>query len=62
MYLQTEIRFKNKSPVSFLINKKCSECHMQADSMLKSALEEGRSLEFCPSCGRLLIPETAKIY
>ncbi len=62
MYLQTEVRFKNKSPVSFLIDKKCSECHMQADSMLKSSLEEGRSLEFCPSCGRLLIPETAKIY
>ncbi len=62
MYLQTEMRFKNKSPVSFLIDKKCSECHMQADSMLKSSLEEGRSLEFCPSCGRLLIPETAKIY
>lgn len=62
MYMQTEMQFINKSPVSFLIEKKCSECHMQADSMLKSSLEEGRSLEFCPSCGRLLIPETAKIY
>ena len=62
MYIEVELRFKNKSPVSFLIEKKCSECHMIADSQLKISLEEGRSLEFCPSCGRLLIPETAKIY
>lgn len=62
MYLETQSRFKDKSPVSFLIEKKCSECHMQADSQLKTSLEEGRSLEFCPSCSRLLIPETAKIY
>jgi predicted nucleic acid-binding Zn-ribbon protein len=62
MYREVELKFKNKSPVSFLIDKKCSECHMLADSMLKTSLEEGRSLEFCPSCGRMLIPETAKIY
>jgi predicted nucleic acid-binding Zn-ribbon protein len=62
MYIEVEGRFRNKNPVSFLIDKKCSECHMTADSMLKLSLEEGRSIEFCPSCGRLLIPETAKIY
>jgi predicted nucleic acid-binding Zn-ribbon protein len=62
LYLETEKKFKPKRPVSYLIDKKCSECHMLADSMLKNSLEEGRSIEFCPSCGRLLIPETAKIY
>lgn len=62
LYLELEIKFKPKSPVSFLIDKKCSECHMQTDSVLKNSLEEGRSIEVCPSCGRLLIPETAKIY
>lgn len=61
-YLEISTKFKLKSPVSFLIDKKCSECHMQADATLKSSLEEGRSFEFCPSCGRLLIPETSKIY
>lgn len=62
LYLELEIKYKNKNAVSFLIDKKCSECHMQVDSQLKTSLEEGRSIETCPSCGRLLIPETAKIY
>ncbi|RPJ78760.1 MAG: hypothetical protein EHM20_03145 [Alphaproteobacteria bacterium] len=62
LYLELEKKFKPKSPVSFLIDKKCSECHMQTDSILKNSLEEGRSIETCPACSRLLIPETAKIY
>lgn len=62
LYLELEKKFKPKRPVSYLIDKKCSECHMLADSILKNSLEEGRSIEICPSCNRLLIPETAKIY
>lgn len=62
LYLELAAKYNPKSPVSFLIDKKCSECHMQTDSLLKNSLEEGRSIEMCPSCGRLLIPETAKIY
>lgn len=60
LYLELEKKYKPKSPVSYLIDKKCSECHMQADSILKNSLEEGRSIETCPSCGRLLIPETVQ--
>jgi predicted nucleic acid-binding Zn-ribbon protein len=62
LYLVSEKKFAPKRPVSYLIDKKCSECHMMTDSILKNSLEEGRSIENCPSCGRLLIPETAKIY
>ena len=62
LYLVSEKKFNPKRPVSYLIDKKCSECHMLTDSNLKNSLEEGRSIENCPSCGRLLIPETAKIY
>lgn len=61
-YKEIEKKFAPKRPVSFLIDKKCSQCHMQVDSIFKSSLEEGRSMETCPNCGRLLIPETAKIY
>lgn len=61
-YLELEKKFKPKRPVAYLIDKKCSQCHMQVDSILKASLEEGRSFETCPTCGRLLIPETAKIY
>lgn len=61
-YLDLEKKFKPKSPVAYLIDKKCTNCHMQVDSIFKASIEEGRSFETCPNCGRLLIPETAKIY
>jgi predicted nucleic acid-binding Zn-ribbon protein len=62
IYLDLEIKFKPKNCVSYLVDKKCTACHMMTDSTLRSSLEEGRSLECCPNCSRLLIPETAKIY
>ncbi|MBP9682218.1 MAG: hypothetical protein KBD76_12500 [Bacteriovorax sp.] len=61
-YHELETKFAPKSPVAYLIDKKCTQCHMQVDSVFKASLEEGRSFEVCPNCGRLLIPETAKIY
>ena len=62
LYQEVENKFKKGGPVAFLIDKKCSKCHMLLDSTHKQSLESGRSLEFCPSCSRLLIPETAKNY
>lgn len=62
LYLELEKNFKGKKPVGFLLQKKCSECHMQVDTLMRASLEEGKSIEFCPNCNRLLIPETAKIY
>jgi predicted nucleic acid-binding Zn-ribbon protein len=51
-----------KAGVAFIHERACSKCHLQVSSILKSSVEEGRALECCPSCGRFLIPETAKIY
>lgn len=61
-YQNAKKKFDQTPALSFLLAKKCSICHMQADSMLKLNLEEGRSIEHCPSCGRLMLPETSKIY
>ncbi len=61
-YLELEKKFAPKRPVAYLIDKKCTQCHMQVDSVFKASLEEGRSFETCPNCSRLLIPDTAKIY
>jgi len=61
-YHELEKKFLPKRPVAFLIDKKCNQCHMQVDFFFKSSLGEGRSFETCPNCGRLLIPETAKIF
>ena len=62
LYLDLEKRMSPKSAISFLIDRKCSACHMQADSVLASSLDAGRSLETCPSCSRLLIPDSARVY
>jgi predicted nucleic acid-binding Zn-ribbon protein len=62
LYLDLEKRFAPKGPVSFLIAKKCTACHMQVDAILSQSLDEGRSLETCPSCSRLLIPDSARLY
>lgn len=61
-YFAVEKQLSPKKHTSFLINKKCGECHMQTDSSLKNNLEAGISLEVCPHCGRFLIPETSRIY
>jgi predicted nucleic acid-binding Zn-ribbon protein len=62
LYQELDKKFRPKSlPVSFLIDKKCMACHMTMDALLKQSVEEGRSLESCPYCSRLLIPETARI-
>lgn len=62
LYLDLEKRLAPKSAVSFLVAKKCTACHMQVDSVLSQSLDEGRSLETCPSCSRLLIPDSSRLY
>ena len=62
LYLDLEKRMAPKSAVSFLVDRKCTACHMQVDSVLASSLDAGRSLETCPSCSRLLIPDSARVY
>lgn len=62
LYFQLEKNPSLKTPVSYLVDKRCSACFVTVDSILESSLNQGRSLETCPSCGRLLIPESAKIY
>ena len=62
LYQQCENNKARLPTIAFLMDRKCSECHIQVDSTLKSSLDQGASIETCPNCGRFLIPETAKIY
>lgn len=59
-YLEVEKRFSPKNAISYISEKKCTACFMQIDSILRQSIEEGRSIEYCPHCSRLLIPENAK--
>ena len=62
LYLDLEKRLAPKSAVSFLVAKKCTACHMLVDAVLSQSLDEGRSIETCPSCSRLLIPDSSRLY
>ena len=62
LYDQCENNKTRLPTIAFLIDRKCSECHIQVDSTLKSSLDQGVAVETCPNCGRLLIPDTAKLY
>lgn len=62
LYIDCEQRLAGKKAVAFLLDRKCSECHMLLDYNLKSSLELGHSLEACPHCGRFLVPDSARLY
>lgn len=60
LYEEIEKNLKSKKAISYLIQKKCTECHIQVDTQLSMAIEECRTFETCPACSRFLIPESAK--
>ncbi len=62
LYLEIEKKPKLTPTVAFVLGKNCSQCHIQIDSLMKSALEQGSIIDVCPNCNRFLIPETAKLY
>ena len=46
----------NKHPaVTFMEKNRCNSCMTQLDQSLISAINSMRSLEFCPTCGRILV-------
>ncbi len=61
IYLETEKRLQPKQTITFLQEKKCSTCFISIDSFLRQSLEEGKSVEQCPNCSRLLIPDSCRI-
>jgi predicted nucleic acid-binding Zn-ribbon protein len=57
IYLETAKKFQTTSPCSFIAHKNCSACRINIDSVTVANVEHARSLEFCPSCGRILLPK-----
>jgi predicted nucleic acid-binding Zn-ribbon protein len=62
LYQEMEIKFKTTGPCSFINHKNCSACRINIDSVTVGNVENARSLEFCPSCGRILLPNDLNLY
>jgi predicted nucleic acid-binding Zn-ribbon protein len=50
-------KFENDKPLSFLKNGCCGQCHYSIPRTVEEALQKSFSLEYCPNCNRVLIPE-----
>lgn len=55
---QTLKNIKDDQVVSFLNGRICSRCRYEASSTQVTEIENGRSLEVCNNCSRILIPKT----
>ena len=59
-YGKVNEKYLYKKPLSFAINRQCHQCKFDIGGNTQSQVDTGRVLEFCPGCGRLLIPLAAK--
>lgn len=55
---QTLENVKDNQVISFLTGKICTRCKYEASSTQITEIENGRSIEVCDSCSRILIPAT----
>jgi predicted nucleic acid-binding Zn-ribbon protein len=53
---------KNNVAISFLRGRECSICRTEAPSTQVSDIENGRSIEICSGCSRILIPATINAF
>lgn len=49
-------RFKGKSPLAFVQNDTCNRCKYSIRKTLSQAVDKANVIEYCPGCGRLLVP------
>jgi predicted nucleic acid-binding Zn-ribbon protein len=58
--VRVNVKFLYKKPLSFAINRECHQCKTDIGGNAQTQIDTGRVLEFCPSCGRILIPLAVK--
>jgi predicted nucleic acid-binding Zn-ribbon protein len=61
-YHLVDKKFKTSPPFSFINQKNCSTCKINIDQMTVSNVLSHRSVEICPSCDRILLPNDLNIY
>lgn len=61
-YQLVDKKFVSSPPFSFINQKNCSACKINIDQMTVSNVQNHRSVELCPSCDRILLPNDLNIY
>ena len=54
LFMETKRKYP-QNPVAVMKGGSCSGCHISVPAMLVSRVREGRELNLCDSCGRILI-------
>ncbi|OUR93642.1 hypothetical protein A9Q84_19430 [Halobacteriovorax marinus] len=62
LFLSVKKTVKDHQVVAFLQGKNCSRCKFEAPSSQVTEVENGRSLELCSNCGRILVPATINAF
>lgn len=62
MYQELAVKFKSTSPTAFIIGKNCSLCRINIDAQTINLVDHAKSLEICPNCNRLLLPNNLNLY
>ena len=58
-FIEANERHEFNFPIALIEDNRCNKCQMHLPSSLTQPVESGKVLEFCPNCGRLLIPHSA---
>lgn len=58
-YLETNKKFRFKSPLTFVQQRKCRECLFEVDEQTRDSVDRNYQIEFCSSCGRMIVPISA---
>lgn len=59
-FIDLNKKFRFNSPLAMIVGGACSSCRFQVTGVQKEQVEQGRVLEFCAGCNRLLTPYNAK--
>ncbi len=62
MYLELAKKFKTSKPTAFINGKNCSACRINIDAQTINMVDHAKSLELCPNCSRLLLPNNLNLY
>ena len=62
LYLENAKKFKTSTPSAFINGKNCSVCRINIDAQTINMVDHAKSLELCPNCGRILLPNNLNLY
>ncbi|TDJ08668.1 MAG: hypothetical protein E2O68_01740 [Deltaproteobacteria bacterium] len=58
-FVEANNRHEFNSPLALIEADRCNKCQIHLPTSLSQPIESGKVIDFCPHCGRLLIPHSA---